>query len=322
MANIAITLGDPAGVGPDVIAHVAQQVWPVPLVVIGDAEVLMARAQVLGLSLTLKPYVQGPLAPLNAGELYCHSMSVRAAVVPGQLCVENAPFVLDMLRYAGEGCLRGEFAAMVTAPLHKGVINDTGVPFSGHTEYLAKLAGVARVVMMLMTPQLKVALVTTHLPLRQVPEALTPTLLRETLTILRQDLRAHFGLEEPRIAVCGLNPHAGEGGHLGKEEEEVISPVLQACRQQGWAVSGPWPADTVFTEPADVILAMYHDQGLPMVKFSDFHRAVNVTLGLPFVRTSVDHGTALSLAGTGKAHPGSMLAATQLAMTLTAGKTR
>lgn len=314
--NIAITLGDPAGVGPDVILGLAQRSWDVPIVVIGDSAVLSERAAQLNLSLVIRPYQQGTKQSLPPGEIYCLDIPTSVEVVPGRLDKGNAAYVLKTLQIAGEGCLKKEFSAVVTAPVHKGVINDAGVPFSGHTEFFAELAGVPRVVMMLLTEKLKVALATTHIPLHKVSSALTPECLRETLVIMQHDLKHYFGLEKPRIAVCGLNPHAGEGGHLGDEEITVIAPVLQTLRAQGLDLVGPMPADTIFTETADAILAMYHDQGLPVVKYSGFHHAVNMTLGLPFIRTSVDHGTALSLSGTGRAHPGSLIAATELAIRL------
>lgn len=315
--KIAITLGEPAGIGPDVIAQIAQQTWPAALVVIGDPDVLQARAQQLSLPLRLRPYApQQSLSTLPAGELYCHPVPVSVPVQAGQLAVENAASIVAGLRYAGEGCLHHEFDAVATAPVHKGIINEAGIPFSGHTEFFAQLASVPRVVMLLMTPTLKVALVTTHLPLRQVADAITPARLTETIHIINTSLKNHFGIAQPRIAVCGLNPHAGEGGHLGLEEIEVIEPVLTQLRAQGMSLIGPLSADTIFMTPADIVLAMYHDQGLPVIKYSGFQQAVNVTLGLPFIRTSVDHGTALSLAGTGHADAGSMLAATQLAINL------
>ncbi len=318
--TIAVTQGEPAGVGPDVIVGLAQQAWPVPLVVVGDPAVLQARAAQLQLPLVLQPYQPGQVRPLPAGQLYCHAMKMLKPVVPGRLDLDNAEGVVDILRYAGQACLRGEFQAVVTAPVHKGHLNQCGLSFSGHTEFFAALAQVPRVVMMLLTAALKVALLTTHLPLRKVPDAVTPEALTETIQIIHHDLQYYFGIDQPRIAVCGLNPHAGEGGHLGQEEITVIAPTLALLRQQGLSLLGPLSADTIFMTPADVILAMYHDQGLPLIKYSDFHHAVNMTLGLPFIRTSVDHGTALSLAGTGQADPGSLMAATQWAITLAGRK--
>jgi 4-hydroxythreonine-4-phosphate dehydrogenase len=241
-------------------------------------------------------------------------------VCAGQLDAANAPYVMATLKRAVAGCLDGEFDALVTGPVHKGIINDAGIAFTGHTEFLAQLAGVEHVVMMLTASNLRVALATTHLPLNQVSAHITPALLREVLRILDRDLRERFGLAQPRILVCGLNPHAGESGHLGREEIEVIAPVIAELREGGLHLRGPLPADTAFTprqlEDADAVLAMYHDQGLPVLKYAGFGEAVNVTLGLPFIRTSVDHGTALELAGSGRADPGSLLAATKLALTL------
>ncbi len=280
-------------------------------VIIADAELLTERAARLGLKVTLRPFdpERAPAAQ-RPGELSVLSVPLRVPCVPGRLATGNGSYVLETLRQAGEGCLNGRFAAVVTAPVHKGVINDAGVAFSGHTEYFAELTGTPRVVMMLACPGLRVALATTHLPLREVADAITPALLREVLSILERDLRDKFGLAQPRILVCGLNPHAGEGGHLGREEIDIIEPLLAELRQQGMALQGPLPADTLFTpkhlDQADAVLAMYHDQGLPVLKHKGFGQAVNVTLGLPIIRTSVDHGTALDLAGTGRADSGSL----------------
>jgi len=241
-------------------------------------------------------------------------------VVPGQLCVANGAYVLETLARACDGALQGEFAALITGPVHKGVINDAGIPFTGHTEFFADRAGGDRVVMMLATESLRVALATTHLPLKDVSAAITRESLREVITILHQDLQQKFGLAQPHIFVCGLNPHAGEGGHMGREEIDTITPALDALRQQGIRLTGPLPADTLFQpkylQHADAVLAMYHDQGLPVLKYQGFGRAVNITLGLPFIRTSVDHGTALELAGLGQAEPGSFITALNLAITM------
>ena len=249
-------------------------------------------------------------------------VSLRAACKPGTLDPGNAEYVLDTLREATSQILAGHAAAMVTGPVHKGVINDAGIAFSGHTEFLAELAGVDRVVMMLVAGGLRVALATTHLPLRAVPEAVTAAGLRETLRIIQHDLTSRFGIVRPRIAVLGLNPHAGEGGHLGSEEIDIIEPVVVELKTEGMRLDGPLPADTAFVprylERFDAVLAMYHDQGLPVLKHAGFGHAVNVTLGLPFIRTSVDHGTALDLAGTGKADSGSMNAAIELARKMSA----
>ncbi len=279
-----------------------------PLVILAERAMLTARARLLGLPLDLPDYHPGSTVPLSL-----LSLPLSAPVVPGRLNEANAGYVLACLRRAVEGCLAGEFAGLVTGPVHKGIINAAGVPFSGHTEFLAELTGTPRVVMMLAGRGMRVALATTHLPLREVPDALTKAGLEQTLRILVAALQRDFGLPRPRIPVAGLNPHAGEGGHLGREELEVIGPVLEALRAEGMDLVGPLPADTLFQpkhlQQADAVLAMYHDQGLPVLKYASFGEGVNVTLGLPIVRTSVDHGTALDLAGTGSAHIGSLLAA-------------
>ncbi|MDQ1212327.1 4-hydroxythreonine-4-phosphate dehydrogenase [Pantoea anthophila] len=247
-------------------------------------------------------------------------MKTAQPVTPGELCVANGDYVLATLARACDGCLQGEFAALITGPVHKGVINDAGIAFTGHTEFFADRAGGHRVVMMLATEALRVALATTHLPLKEVPAAVTRECLHEVITILHRDLQQKFAIAEPHIYVCGLNPHAGEGGHMGREEIETITPALNELRQQGIKLTGPLPADTLFQpkylQNADAVLAMYHDQGLPVLKFQGFGRAVNITLGLPFIRTSVDHGTALELAGLGQAEPGSFITALNLAITM------
>ncbi len=316
--RLAITSGEPAGIGPDLVVQLAQHPWHDQLVVLGDAEVLQQRATLLGLPLTLRDYdPDQPPAPSAAGELTLLHIPTDAPVQPGQLEPANAAHVLTMLERAGRGCLTGEFAAVVTGPIHKGVINDAGVPFSGHTEFFQALAGVEQVVMMLATEGLRVALATTHLPLRDVADAITPERLETVLRITHGSLKRQFGIPEPHILVAGLNPHAGEGGHMGREEIEVIEPVLTRLRSEGMHLTGPLPADTLFTphhlNHADAVLAMYHDQGLPVLKYKGFGRAVNITLGLPFVRTSVDHGTALDLAGSGKADAGSLHTAIETA---------
>ncbi len=314
---LAITCGEPAGIGPDLLVTVAQQQRSQPLVALADRELLLQRAAQLGLSLQLQDYRPGEPVCSAAGELSLLHHPLATPATAGQLDTANAPWVLSLLRSAVAGCQAGHFAGMVTGPLHKGIINDAGTPFTGHTEYLAELTATPRVVMMLATPGLRVALATTHLPLREVPDAITPALLEEVLTILDRDLRRRFAIERPRILVCGLNPHAGEQGHLGSEEQTVIEPALKTLRQRGLQLEGPLPADTLFTprhlQGADAVLAMYHDQGLPVLKHLGFGRAVNVTLGLPLIRTSVDHGTALELAGTGQADPGSLLYAIEVA---------
>ena len=317
--RLALTPGEPAGIGPDLVLQLAQRPQPLELVAIADPELLRARAQQLGLPLTLRTFdpATAPRAAA-AGELTLLPVPLAAAVQAGRLDPANAPYVLETLRRAVDGCRDGSFAALVTGPVHKGVINDAGIPFTGHTEFLAERTATPRVVMMLATEGLCVALATTHLPLRAVADAITPALLTEVLTILHHDLRRRFAIAAPRILVCGLNPHAGEGGHLGREELEVIGPTLETLRAQGMQLIGPLPADTLFTPrhlaQADAVLAMYHDQGLPVLKYKGFGRAVNVTLGLPIVRTSVDHGTALDLAGSGRADTGSLECAIEVAL--------
>jgi 4-hydroxythreonine-4-phosphate dehydrogenase len=318
--RIALTPGEPAGIGPDLIAAIAASPSPIERVVIADRDMLCARATALGHDLA--PYPFDPTASPRAqaaGEIALDHIASGATVEAGQLDPRNARYVLDTLARAVDGCLDGRFAAMVTAPVHKGVINDAGIPFTGHTEFLGERTG-GDPVMMLVAEDLRVALVTTHLPLRAVPDAITRERVERVARTLQRDLRQRFGIERPRIAVLGLNPHAGEGGHLGTEERDVIEPVLAALRAEGIDVAGPLPADTAFTPRAlagtDAVLAMYHDQGLPVLKYAGFGRAVNVTLGLPIARTSVDHGTALELAGTGRAESGSLHAALELAIRL------
>lgn len=319
--RVAITPGEPAGIGPDLTVQLAQRNWPVELVVCADGEVLRQRAAQLGLPLTLQPWQPDRAPqPQQAGTLTLLQIDTAQPVVPGQLCVANGAYVLETLARACDGALRGEFAALITGPVHKGVINDAGIPFTGHTEFFADRADGDRVVMMLATESLRVALATTHLPLKDVSAAITRESLHEVITILHQDLQQKFGLAQPHIFVCGLNPHAGEGGHMGREEIDTITPALDALRQQGIRLTGPLPADTLFQpkylQHADAVLAMYHDQGLPVLKYQGFGRAVNITLGLPFIRTSVDHGTALELAGLGQAEPGSFITALNLAITM------
>ncbi|BAK75159.1 4-hydroxythreonine-4-phosphate dehydrogenase [Pseudogulbenkiania sp. NH8B] len=315
---IAITAGEPAGIGPELVLRLAEAPGASRRVVIADRTLLAERARLLGLPLTLADY-RREAAPVP-GTLEVLHVPLAAPSRPGVLDAANGRYVLATLDAAIAGCVSGEFAAMVTAPVHKGVINDAGVPFSGHTEYLAEQTHIPRVVMMLVGGGMRVALATTHLPLRAVPDALTPALLSEVLQILHADLVGKFGIAAPRILVAGLNPHAGEGGHLGREEIEVIEPVLATLRASGMHLIGPLPADTLFNPDklaqADAVLAMYHDQGLPVLKHASFGQGVNVTLGLPIVRTSVDHGTALDLAGSGRAAPGSLFEALALAETL------
>jgi 4-hydroxythreonine-4-phosphate dehydrogenase len=318
--RIALTAGEPAGIGPDLLVRLAQQAQPAQLVAIADPELLRQRAALLGLPLQLHSWQPGSRATCGGGELWVEPLSLAVPATPGRLDTRNARYVVDTLARACDGCLAGEFDALVTAPVHKGVINDAGIPFSGHTEFFAERTATPRVVMMLATDSLRVALATTHLPLAAVPGAITRDSLRAVLTILHADLRDRFGIDAPRMLVLGLNPHAGEGGHLGREEIEVIEPVLNELRAQGLRLAGPLPADTAFTpkylDHADAVLAMYHDQGLPVLKYQGFGRAVNVTLGLPIVRTSVDHGTALDLAGSGNIDDGSLRAALALAIEL------
>jgi len=317
--RVVITPGEPAGIGPDLVVQLAQRSWPVELVICADASVLEARAKTLNLPLTLLPY-QAENAPLpqQAGTLTLLPVPLRTPVVPGQLSTENGHYVVETLARACDGCLSGEFAALITGPVHKGVINDAGVAFTGHTEFFEARSHSAKVVMMLATEELRVALATTHLPIKAVSDAITPDLLREVIAILHHDLRTKFGIADPHVLVCGLNPHAGEGGHMGTEEIHTIIPVLDEMRAQGRNLSGPLPADTLFQpkylDHADAVLAMYHDQGLPVLKYQGFGRGVNITLGLPFIRTSVDHGTALDLAGQGKADVGSFITALNLAI--------
>ncbi|WP_174849762.1 4-hydroxythreonine-4-phosphate dehydrogenase PdxA [Yersinia artesiana] len=317
--RIVITPGEPAGVGPDLVVALAQQDWPVELVVCADPALLLARASQLNLPLQLREYQPDNLAlAQRAGTLTILPVKIAAEVIPGQLDVKNSHYVVETLAKACDGAISGEFAALVTGPVQKSIINDAGIPFIGHTEFFADRSHCSRVVMMLATEELRVALATTHLPLLAVPDAITQTSLHEVISILDHDLKTKFGISHPQIYVCGLNPHAGEGGHMGHEEIDTIIPALDALRQQGVNLIGPLPADTLFQpkylQHADAVLAMYHDQGLPVLKYQGFGRAVNITLGLPFIRTSVDHGTALELAATGSADVGSFITALNLAI--------
>jgi len=317
--RVVITPGEPAGIGPDLVVQLAQRSWPVELVVCADATLLQDRATLLGLPLTLIPYVEGQQpAPQQARTLTLLSVPLRTPVIPGQLSTENGHYVVETLARACDGCLKGEFAALITGPVHKGVINEAGIPFTGHTEFIEESSHRPNVVMILATEAMRVALVTTHLPIKAIPDAITPDLLREIIWILHHDLQTKFGIPQPHVLVCGLNPHAGEGGHMGTEEIDTIIPVLNEMRAKGMNLSGPLPADTLFQpkylDNADAVLAMYHDQGLPVLKYQGFGRGVNITLGLPFIRTSVDHGTALDLAGQGKADVGSFITALNLAI--------
>lgn len=319
-APLLITAGEPAGIGPELcIKH--HQAQP-GHVVVGDSALLARTAERLQIKLELKTWQPGTPVQTARDQLWHLPVALAEAAEPGQLNPANARYVLDTLDAACQAVHAGQAAGMVTAPVHKGIINDAGIPFSGHTEYLAAFAGVDQVVMMLAADSLRVALATTHLPLRDVADQIQPDRLKRTLDILNHDLRHRFGLKHPHIAVLGLNPHAGEGGHLGREELDVIEPVMHALQQQGMRLEGPLPADTAFVpsklQHFDAVLAMYHDQGLPVLKYAGFGHAVNVTLGLPFVRTSVDHGTALDIAGQGKADGGSLQAAVALAERMTA----
>ena len=304
---IAVTSGEPAGIGPDLCLRLTEHEWPARLVVLGDRDLLAARATQLG---------------LDAGRIEIRHIPLRQSALAGRLDPANARYVLDILDAALAGCVDGGYAAMVTAPVHKGIINDAGIPFRGHTEYLAEHTATPRVVMLLAGAGPRVALATTHLALMDVPRAITRDDLEITLRILHADLQSKFGIARPRILVAGLNPHAGEGGHMGREEIEVITPVVEKLRAEGMNLVGPLPADTLFTRNvlagSDAQLAMYHDQGLAVLKYAAFDEGINVTLGLPIIRTSVDHGTALDLAGTGKASPTSLFAAIDAAIDMAA----
>lgn len=320
MTRLAITPGEPAGIGPDLVVQLAQQPQSCELVAYADPQLLLSRADQLGLRLSIREFTGEIAGPTAQGELWVRPVQLSHAATPGQLCADNAPYVLNTLTAAASDCQNGLVDAMVTGPVHKGIINEAGIAFSGHTEFLADLTQTPRVVMMLATEGLRVALATTHLPLAQVPSAISQASLTEVITILHRDLKQKFGIEDPHILVCGLNPHAGEGGHLGREEIDVIIPVLDSLRSSGFSLEGPLPADTLFTPKylahGDAVLAMYHDQGLPVLKYVGFGAAVNITLGLPIIRTSVDHGTALDLAGTGQADIGSLLTAITYAKTM------
>lgn len=319
--RLALTPGEPAGIGPDLLVSIAQSAWPAELIAVTDPDLLLRAARRLGLPLVCRPFIaHQPAAPHVPGTLLVDRVALACTEVPGQLNKANAASVLATLARACDGCQSGEFAAMVTAPVQKSIINDAGMAFTGHTEFLQARCGVERVVMLLACPGLRVALATTHLPLRAVADAITHQRLIQVLTILDADLRTKFGIAQPRILVTGLNPHAGEEGHLGHEEIDIIIPALNALRATGMHLIGPLPADTLFTPRilagADAVLAMYHDQGLPVLKHAGFGNAVNITLGLPIIRTSVDHGTALTLAGTGQADDGSLRAAINEALSM------
>jgi 4-hydroxythreonine-4-phosphate dehydrogenase len=317
MPALAITVGEPAGIGPEICLRLGERTWAMPLVLIGDKTALDVRAAALGLPV-LPEFLAGDASPEHPVSIWNHPLP--EFVIPGTLNPQNSREVLYTLDTAIHGCVSGYFSAMVTGPVHKGAINDAGIAFTGHTEYLAEATNTEHVVMMLVGGGLRVALATTHLPLKDVPAAITAESLISTLRIIEHDLKIKFGLAAPKIAVCGLNPHAGEGGYLGHEEQDVIEPVIDQLHADGMQVYGPYPADTIFVpkhaDEYDAILAMYHDQGLPVLKRASFGNGVNVTLGLPLIRTSVDHGTALDLAGTGRADPGSLFAAVELAIDL------
>lgn len=319
MLPLYVTSGEPAGIGPDICLSLADRVDERPIVVLADIHMLEQRAQVLKLSVELIEY-QGQESSSGIGQLFVEHVPVQQDVVLGELNPNNAAYVLEQLRRSADYAMSGKSVGVATAPVQKSVINEAGISFSGHTEYYQEFAGVPRVVMMLATKTLRVALATTHLPLRAVADAVTPERLHQVIDILIHDLKSKFKIEQPNILVCGLNPHAGEGGYLGMEEIEVINPVLESYRAQGINMSLSLPADTLFTpenlKDADAVLAMYHDQGLPVLKSQSFGEAINITLGLPFIRTSVDHGTALSLAGTGLAKSSSLHVAVDLALDL------
>lgn len=317
--RLALTPGEPAGIGPDLVIQLAQLDQPAELVAFADPELLQQRAQLLGLPVEIEIFdPQRPATTNQAGKLKVMPVSLKQAAKPGKLNPANADYVLETLRLATHACQDSTFDALVTAPVNKGIINAAGIKFSGHTEFLAELTSTKQVVMMLATKGLRVALATTHLPLRQVCDAITEALLEKVIRVLHQDLSSKFGVNQPNIYVCGLNPHAGEDGHLGCEDENIVKPVLNKLNNEGFNLIGPLPADTLFIpkylDHADAVLAMYHDQGLPVLKHMGFGNAVNITLGLPIIRTSVDHGTALELAGTGKADTGSLKAAIECAI--------
>ena len=321
IVTLALTAGEPAGIGPDLCAFLmAREALPAAVVIIADRDMIRERCTMLGVKFDIPDYDPAQTGP---GKLFLLHQGLPVRAEPGRLVPANSEAVLASIRRAVAGCMRGEFDALVTAPVHKGVINAAGIGFSGHTEFLAQLTGTEHVVMMLAGGGMRVALATTHLPLRAVADAITHESLERTMRILHRDLENRFGIASPRIAVAGLNPHAGESGYLGREEIDVITPVIEACKSQGMQIEGPFPADTLFNPDMlsgfDAVLAMYHDQGLPVLKHASFGGGVNITLGLPMIRTSVDHGTALSLAGTGKIDRGSLDAAIRTAVDMAQG---
>lgn len=321
LKRIAITPGEPAGIGPDLMIKIAQQNWPTQIVAVASPELLAARAKLLNLPLTIKHYdADEAVTAHQAGTLIVLPVPLDDICQPGVLNANNGHYVVETLRIASEKNISGEFDAVVTGPVHKGLINQAGIAFSGHTEYFAHQANCSDVVMMLATEGLRVALVTTHIPLAYVSKAITHERLQKVTRILNQDLIHKFGIAKPKIYVCGINPHAGEDGHLGREEIDVMIPALNELRLEGMNLIGPLPADTIFQakylDDADAILSMFHDQGLPVLKFKGFGASVNITLGLPFIRTSVDHGTALDLAGTDRVDMGSFNEAINTAIAL------
>lgn len=319
--RIAITPGEPAGIGPDLVIAIAQHSWPVQIVVVASKTLMTERAKQLNLSVTLIDYDANTAAtPQAKNTLTIVDIPLTEPTIAGTLNINNGAYVVETLKVASDKNMSGEFDAIVTGPVNKGLINKAGIPFSGHTEFFALQANCSDVVMMLATEGLRVALVTTHIPLAYVSKAITFERLQKVTRILHQDLTSKFGIESPKIYACGINPHAGEDGHLGREEIEVMEPAFAQLREEGINIIGPLPADTIFQEKylkdADAILSMYHDQGLPVLKYKGFGSSVNITLGLPFIRTSVDHGTALELASTGNADSGSMMEAINTAINL------
>jgi len=324
--RIALTPGEPAGIGPDLCVQLAQQNLPCQLVVLADPIMLMQRAELLGLKIKIIEFNPNlPSSSQLAGCLTVFPVSLAEKNICGIPNVVNSPYVLQTIEFATRGCMDGLYSAMVTGPVQKSIINEAGFAFKGHTEFIAEITG-GNPVMMLATEGLRVALVTTHLPLKDVSTAITSSSLKSIIKILHHDLKTRFNLVQPRILICGLNPHAGENGYMGREEIDIIIPVIEELRQEGMNLNGPLPADTIFTpkylDSADVVLAMYHDQGLPVLKYQGFGLAVNITLGLPIIRTSVDHGTALDLAGTGNANIGSLQFALQTAITMATHTTK
>lgn len=320
LIKLAVTPGEPAGIGPDLVILLSERTWEAQVVVFADTNMLKSRAELLGKDIEIIPYSKGMNYLQKPGQIIVNHVSCKKTPVAGQLDSENGHYVVDTLRLACEANMEGDFDAVVTGPVHKGIINKAGVSFSGHTEYFAQQSNTADVVMMLETDGLRVCLATTHIPLAYVSKAITPERIKKVISIMHTDLQRKFAIANPSIYVCGLNPHAGEDGHLGREEIDVITPTLDQLRANGMELVGPLPADTIFQpkylDKADAVLAMYHDQGLPVLKFKGFGNSVNITLGLPFIRTSVDHGTATDLAGSSEADTGSMARAITQAIKL------